>query len=122
VPKVVPISMMQKARSFSDLRHARIGYARVSTDIGARRLFGLAEDPAVAIRINVVLTPMLNEGMRSTNPIWQLAPVFGQLDSWNENTKLVVGDNGAAGKKSSAWSMNSKQAVRTGRSSVEAAI
>ena len=32
----------------------RIGYARVSTDIAARRLFGLATDPAVAIRINVV--------------------------------------------------------------------
>jgi hypothetical protein len=27
----------------------RIGYARVSTDIAARRLFGLAADPAVAI-------------------------------------------------------------------------
>jgi hypothetical protein len=32
----------------------RIGYARVSTDIAARRLFGLAVDPAVTIRINVV--------------------------------------------------------------------
>jgi hypothetical protein len=52
----------------------RIGYARVSTDIGARRLFGLAEDPAVAIRINVVLTPMLNEaasrsGQRLTSAV-----------------------------------------------------
>jgi hypothetical protein len=32
----------------------RIGYARVSSDIVARRLFGLAADPAVAIRINAV--------------------------------------------------------------------
>jgi hypothetical protein len=38
----------------------RIGYARVSTDIGARRLFGLAADPAVAIRINVVPEPMFS--------------------------------------------------------------
>jgi hypothetical protein len=25
--------------------------------------------------------------MRSTSPIWRLAPVFGQLGSWNEKTK-----------------------------------
>jgi hypothetical protein len=36
-------------------------------------------------------------GMRSTNPIWRLASVFGPLDSWNENTKLVVVGNSAAG-------------------------
>jgi len=38
----------------------RIGYARVSTDIAARRLFGLAADSAVAIRINVVPEPMFS--------------------------------------------------------------
>jgi hypothetical protein len=32
----------------------RIGYAPVSTDMAARQLFGLAADPAVAIRINLV--------------------------------------------------------------------
>ena len=32
----------------------RIGYARVSTDVVARRLFQVAADPVVAIRINVV--------------------------------------------------------------------
>ena len=51
--KVVPISMMQKGSSFR-ICDMRIGYARVSTDIAARRLFGLAADPPVAIRINVV--------------------------------------------------------------------
>ena len=44
--------MMQKRCSFSDLRHAAL--PRVSTDIAARRLFWLAADPAVAIRINLV--------------------------------------------------------------------
>jgi hypothetical protein len=44
--------MMQKGCSFSDLRHAPL--PRVSTDIAARRLFWLAADPAVAIRINLV--------------------------------------------------------------------
>ena len=33
---------------------ATCALARVSTDIAARRLFGLATDPAVAIRINLV--------------------------------------------------------------------
>jgi hypothetical protein len=32
----------------------RIGYAPVSTDMAARQLLGLAADPAVAIRINLV--------------------------------------------------------------------
>jgi hypothetical protein len=32
----------------------RIGYARVSTDVAARRLFRLASDSAVAIRINLI--------------------------------------------------------------------
>jgi hypothetical protein len=60
--------------------------------------------------------------MRSTNPIWRLAPVFGQLGSWNENTTLVVVGNGAAGSKSDGWSMNLKRAGWIGRSFAEAGI
>jgi hypothetical protein len=48
--------------------------------------------------------------MRSTNPIWRLAPVFDQLGSWNEKTMLVIVGNGAAGRKCEGWSMNSKRA------------
>ena len=58
---------------------------------------------------------------RSTNPIWRLAPAFGQLDSWNEKTNLVVVD-GAAGRKSDDWSMNLKRADWKGRSSAEAGL
>jgi hypothetical protein len=29
-------------------------------------------------------TSVINYCMRSTNPIWRLAPVFVQLGSWNE--------------------------------------
>ena len=61
-------------------------------------------------------------GKRSTNPIWRLTPVFGQLGSCNGKTKLVVVDNGAAGRKSDDWSMNLKRAAREGRSSAEAGV
>lgn len=58
----------------------------------------------------------------STNPIWRLTPVFGQLGSCNGKTKLVVVDNGAAGRKSDGWSMNLKRVAREGRSSAEAVV
>jgi hypothetical protein len=63
-----------------------------------------------------------NDRMRSTNPIWRLAPVFGQLGSWNENTMLVVVGNGAAGRKSDGWSMNLRRADWRGWSFAEAEI
>jgi hypothetical protein len=61
-------------------------------------------------------------GKRSTNPIWQLASVFGQLGSWNETTKRVVvdEDGDGAGKKSGGWSMNLKGADCKGGSSAKA--
>lgn len=59
---------------------------------------------------------------RSTNPIWRLAPVFGQLGSCNWETNLVIIDAGAAGMKSDGWSMNLKRADRKERSSAEAAV
>ncbi len=51
---------------------------------------------------------MLVDRKRSTNPIWQLASVFGQLGSWNETTKrVVVDDDGdGAGKKSHPPTVN----------------
>jgi hypothetical protein len=59
---------------------------------------------------------------RSTNPIWRFTPVFGQLASCNGKTKLVVVDNGEAGRKSDGWSMNLKRAAREGQSSAEAGV
>ena len=66
--------------------------------------------------------PMSTLRKRSTNPIWRLAPIFGQLGSCNGKTKLVVVDNGAAGRKSDGWSMNLKRAGWIGRSFAEAGI
>jgi hypothetical protein len=62
------------------------------------------------------------ESKRSTNPIWRFTPVFGQLASCNGKTKLVVVDNGEAGRKSDGWSMNLKRAAREGQSSAEAGV
>jgi len=64
----------------------------------------------------------LDLGKRSTNPIWRRDRFFGEVVSCNRKTKPVVIDNGAAGKKSSAWSMNSKRTDQTGRSSVEGGV
>jgi len=50
--------MMQKGCFFSDLRHAALATIASRAMIVARRLFGLAADPAVAIRINVVQPQM----------------------------------------------------------------
>jgi hypothetical protein len=74
---------------------------------------------AVANRWN---QSMKIDGKRSTNPIWRRDPFFGQVVSCNRKTKPVVIDNGAAGKKSSAWSMNSKRTDQTGRSFVEGGV
>ena len=58
--------------------------------------------------------------MRSTNPIWRLAPVSCELGSWNEEAKLVLaGDNDGAGRKSSGWWMNLKRAGCKGGSSAK---
>ena len=62
------------------------------------------------------------ERKRSTNPIWRLARVFGQLGSCNEKTNLLVVGDGAAGRKSDDWSMNLKRADWKGRSSAEAGL
>jgi hypothetical protein len=59
---------------------------------------------------------------RSTNPIWRLGPVFGQLGWWNEKTMLVIVGNGAVGRKCEGWSMNSKPADWRGRSFAEGGI
>jgi hypothetical protein len=67
-------------------------------------------------------TPAIHHSMRSTNPIWRLAPVFGQLGSWNEKRTLVIVGNGVAGRKCGGWSMNLKRADWRGRSFAESEI
>jgi hypothetical protein len=94
------------------------GYALSSP---AGRPTSLTTNPSISTPRKTKFFPFL-DCKRSTNPIWRFTPVFGQLASCNGKTKLVVVDNGEAGRKSDGWSMNLKRAAREGQSSAEAGV
>jgi hypothetical protein len=56
--------------------------------------------------------PYLFERKHSTNPIWRLAPVFGQLGSCDLKTNLVIIDDGAVG-------IRAKEGQKRDRSNLE---
>jgi hypothetical protein len=67
--------------------------------------------------------------MRSTNPIWRLAPVFGQLSSWNEKrtrrkrrsreeVRRLVDEFEASGLERAQFSHNTKGQLASHQSTI----